>query len=87
MASILLEVLEHRLELRGIQPVLIRRDYALQDIVEKLNSGYLESERKLRVSFAGEDGQDAGGLTRECLSLAWSQAETLGWVAGRFVAY
>ncbi|KAM6313327.1 putative E3 ubiquitin-protein ligase HERC4 [Aegotheles albertisi] len=56
---------------RECWPFPVRRQYLLQDIWTHLKAAPAQQFKKmLKVSFVGEAGQDAGGLSRELFSVA-----------------
>ncbi|KAJ3365989.1 putative E3 ubiquitin-protein ligase [Allomyces javanicus] len=50
-------------------PLTIRRSHLVQDSMDQLSDPDLDLKKRLRVEFAGEEGIDAGGLTKEWLML------------------
>lgn len=55
----------HGLNTNPFLTLRIRRAYIIQDSLNQLSSSIMELKKKLRIQFVGEDGVDAGGLTKE----------------------
>lgn len=58
------------------QIVTVRRRHFWQDTMAKIAKLGKELLKPLYIEFAGEDGDDFGGLTREFFSLCFSEAES-----------
>ncbi|XP_021351424.1 uncharacterized protein LOC110449116, partial [Mizuhopecten yessoensis] len=55
------------------QQVTVRRDHVFEDLMDLYKDpGVLQ--HRLGVTFAGESGEDAGGLTKDLFSTFWEQA-------------
>ncbi|PIK52352.1 hypothetical protein BSL78_10752 [Apostichopus japonicus] len=57
-----------------IVQVTIRRNHVLNDVMEAYRNHENIHLKKLHVLFAGEDGADFGGLTRDMFSMFWTEA-------------
>ncbi|XP_033730054.1 COPII coat assembly protein SEC16-like [Pecten maximus] len=59
----------------GSKPVAVRRDHVVEDMMELYKDTNLLLHM-LSVSFEGEEGQDAGGLTKDVFTAFWESAYT-----------
>jgi len=53
-----------------VASVVIKRDHLLDNVID-LYSDHTIIEKRLRVEFLGEEGEDLGGLTKDLLTSAW----------------
>lgn len=79
----LIEQLGSNIETEGIKNIVnVDRSNVLDGGFRAFGRKSFNPRRRLSVKFAGEDGFDAGGLSREFVCLALESIQTLGIFVG-----
>ena len=78
----LLQIMEVQLEAGLPNNVNTCRQDVLGAAIRTFNRPSFDATRALNVRFAGEDGQDTGGLSREFLTLVMQSVKEMGIFEG-----